>query len=215
MAKGQTNLFYDRFFCKFWNYAHSTICICTWRPVEKALLKTYNFVEYICIVCTVQKLGFHFAGIGGRDIMIVAPRVTVEFKCTGPGGESGRPTWFLNGGLAETDGGCYRSTFTRAEGLNYTSTLIINGNRTCNTFNIYCIIYKEARLYLHNTTLVVQGQWQSSFSKMYTSYRRVSKSRNEAKQATPTKLQIPRSGVATPRHTRACAHVKLAGARVM
>ena len=111
----------------------------------------------ICVVCTVQKLvDLIFAGIGGRDVIIVARGVTVEFTCTGPVDVS-QPSWVLNGKLAETDGGCYRSTFKEAEGSNYTSTLIINSNSTCNTFNIYCRIFKEVQLYLHNTTLVVQG----------------------------------------------------------
>ena len=94
-------------------------------------------------------------------MMMVAPGVTVRLNtCTGPAGQSTvEPTWFVNGEIAETEGDCYRSALRTAEGLNYTATLVINGNRTCDTFNVYCRIYKESQaLYLHNTSLTVQGK---------------------------------------------------------
>ena len=101
---------------------------------------------------------FRFRAGVGSDAMIVAPGVSVEFNnCTGPADGFFQPTWFVNGRVAATDGGCYRS---RLSGMDhYTATLVINGNHTCDTFNVYCRIYRESQdLYLHNTTLTVQGK---------------------------------------------------------
>ena len=94
-----------------------------------------------------------FAGISG-DVINVATGVSVEFACTGPD----PPTWFVNGRAAVTEGDCYRWRLIRSGEVNYTATLVINGNRTCDTFNVYCRIYSGPQvLYLHNTTLTVQG----------------------------------------------------------
>ena len=108
----------------------------------------YPYQEYLYI--------YFYAGICG-DALIVAPDVTVEFICTGPVIAS-LPTWFVNGRVAVTKGNCYRLTIRRAAGINATATLTINGNHNCDTFNIYCRIYRDSRfLYLHNTTLRIQG----------------------------------------------------------
>ena len=77
-----------------------------------------------------------FADISG-GVINVATGVSVKFACTGPD----PPTWFVNGRAAVTEEDCYRSTLRRTEGLNLTATLVINGNHTCNTFNVYCRIY--------------------------------------------------------------------------
>ena len=111
----------------------------------------------------ITNFGWHFvlhAGTVGYA-MIVAPGVTVTFTCTGPADQSTvEPTWFVNGEIAETEGDCYRSILRRAEGLIYTATLMINGNRTCDSFIIYCRIYRDSQfLYLHNATLTFQGKW--------------------------------------------------------
>ena len=99
----------------------------------------------------------HFTGISG-DVMTVAPDVTVEFTCSGPVSVI-QPTWFLNGTFVETEGNCYRSRLRRLRELNATATLTISGNYdTCGDFNIYCRIFRDSQfLYLHNTTLTVQG----------------------------------------------------------
>ena len=99
----------------------------------------------------------HFTGISG-DVMTVAPDVTVEFTCSGPVSVI-QPTWFLNGRFAETDGNCYRSRLRRLGELNATATLTISGNYdACDNFKIYCRIFRDSQfLYLHNTTLTVQG----------------------------------------------------------
>ena len=91
--------------------------------------------------------------------MTVAPDVTVKFTCSGPGSII-QPTWYLNGTFAETDGYCYRSRLRRLGELNATAILTISGNSdACGDFNIYCRIFSESQfLYLHNTTLIVQGQ---------------------------------------------------------
>ena len=99
----------------------------------------------------------YFAGISG-DVMTVAPDVTVEFTCSGPASVI-QPTWFLNGTFVETDGNCYRSRLRRLGELNGTATLTISGNYdACDNFKIYCRIFRDSQfLYLHNTTLTVQG----------------------------------------------------------
>ena len=98
------------------------------------------------------------AGTVSGDAMTVVPGVTVKFICTGPV-DPFQPTWFVNRKSAETDGSCYKSTISDAEGQNYTAILMINGNHTCDTFNVYCRIYSGPQaLYLHNITLTVQGK---------------------------------------------------------
>ena len=95
---------------------------------------------------------FYFAGIGGGPI-VVAPGVTVELICTGPD-----VVWYLNGRQALSYEDCYRLTVRGAGDRNVTGTLAINGNHTCDAFNVYCRIYRESQfLYIHNTTLIVQG----------------------------------------------------------
>ena len=84
---------------------------------------------------------------------MVAPGVTVELMCTGLA-----VLWYLNGRQTISDEDCYRLTSRRAGDRNVTATLAINGNHTCDAFNVYCRIYRESQfLYLHNTTLIVQG----------------------------------------------------------
>ena len=93
-------------------------------------------------------------------MMTVAPDVTVKFnRCTGLADLfTVQPTWFVNGKIAKTERDCYKSNIT-AEGRNYTATLTINGNHTCDTFNVYCRIYRESQaLYLYNTTVKFQGK---------------------------------------------------------
>ena len=90
--------------------------------------------------------------------MTVAPDVTIEFTCSGPVSII-QPTWFLNGVFTETEGYCYRSRLKTAGVPNATATLTINANDdTCDNFKIYCRIFRDSQfLYLHNTTLTVQG----------------------------------------------------------
>ena len=99
----------------------------------------------------------YFTGISG-DVMTVAPDVTVEFTCSGPASII-QPTWFLNGTFVESEGNCYRSRLRRLRELNTTATLTISGNNdACDNFKIYCRIFMDSQfLYLHNTTLTVQG----------------------------------------------------------
>ena len=101
---------------------------------------------YLC------KKKFYFAGIGGGPI-VVARGVTVELICTGPD-----VAWYLNGRQAFTNEDCYRLALRSVGDRNVTGTLAINGNHTCDAFNVYCRIYGESQfLYIHNTTLIVQG----------------------------------------------------------
>ena len=99
----------------------------------------------------------YFTGISG-DITTVAPDVTIEFTCSGPVSVI-QPTWFLNGTFVESEGNCYRSRLRRLGELNATAILTVSGNYdACRNVNIYCRIFRESRfLYLHNTTVTVQG----------------------------------------------------------
>ena len=107
---------------------------------------------------------FPFAGIGS-DI-ILAPGMTVQFTCTGPG----LPTWHVNGRVAVMGENCYRLAIRRAAGTNFiTAILTISGNHTCDIFNIYCgIVVSESQLlYPRNISqfsLIFQGLLQASFS---------------------------------------------------
>ena len=84
---------------------------------------------------------------------MVTPGVTVKLICTGP-----FVLWYLNGSQALSDEDCYRLAFRRAGEGNVTATLAINGNNTCGAYNVYCRIDRGSQfLYLHNTTLIVQG----------------------------------------------------------
>ena len=98
-----------------------------------------------------------FAGVSG-DVLIVSPGVTIELTCTGP-----TLNWFWNGRQAVTAGDCYESRLKTSEGQNTTATLTINGNHTCGTFNVYCIIHGSV-VGLHNRTLAFQGwsNWQDT-----------------------------------------------------
>ena len=98
-------------------------------------------------------------GAVGNVMLTVAPDVTVKFTCTGPADLFVvEPTWFVNGKTAVSYGDCYTLLRT-TEGRNYTATLTINGNHTCDTLNVYCRIYRESQaLYIHNTTLTFQGK---------------------------------------------------------
>ena len=91
--------------------------------------------------------------------------MTVQFTCTGPG----LPTWYVNGRITESKGNCYRLTIRRAAGMNVATILTINGNQTCDTFNVYCgIVVSESQLlYARNVSqfsLVFQGLLQTWFS---------------------------------------------------
>ena len=108
---------------------------------------------------------FSLTGIGADDI-ILAPGMTGQFTCTGPG----LPTWHVNGEVAETKGNCYRLTIRRAAGINTTAILTISGNHTCDTFNIYCTIQasESQLLYLRNVqfSLIFQGLLQTWFASL-------------------------------------------------
>ena len=97
--------------------------------------------------------------------MIIAPYVTAKFTCTGPYGEF-PPKWLLDGRGALTKGDCYNSTLTETGDRNATATLTIGGNYDgCGDFNIYCRIFIQSQfLYLHNTTLEMEGRLPSCYS---------------------------------------------------
>ena len=106
-------------------------------------------------------LQLYCTGFSGGAI-IVAHNVTVNFTCTAPNGRI-LPTWFVNGRTVLTNGYSYRSIINTGREL--TATLIIDGNHISDTLNIHCEVYMAERqefLPMHNTTLIIQGQLQSS-----------------------------------------------------
>ena len=108
-----------------------------------------------------------FTGIGADDL-ILALGMTVRFTCTGPGQ---LPTWHVNERVAESNGNCYRLTIRRAAGMNSSAILTINGNQTCDTFNIHCgIVVSESQLlYARNVSqfsLIFQGLLQTWFTSL-------------------------------------------------
>lgn len=106
-------------------------------------------------------LQLYCTGCSG-DAIIVAHNVTVNFTCTAPNGRI-LPTWFVNGRTVLTNGRGYRSIINTGREL--TATLIINGNHISDTLNIHCEVYMAERqefLPMHKTTLIIQGQLQSS-----------------------------------------------------
>ena len=63
------------------------------------------------------------------------------------------PVWVINGSSVPSEDG-YR--FTRDETTGQLiGILTINGNRTCGTFNVYCLLHN--RQTVHETTLTVEG----------------------------------------------------------
>ena len=103
---------------------------------------------------------YNFTGIGAGDI-VLTPGVTVRFTCTGPG--RGLPTWYVNGKFAAEGEAnqCYTLNFSGAKKLT-TAKLTINGNLTCDTFDIYCTIQVSELEFrnLHNISLGFQGLLQ-------------------------------------------------------
>jgi len=84
-----------------------------------------------------------------------AHNTTIELTCIDKANDPdiSPPHWVMNGSVALTEDG-YRSSRdedTRA----LIGTLTINGNNTCGTFNMYCILHNEQ--ILHSTTLIVEG----------------------------------------------------------
>ena len=100
------------------------------------------------------------------DATAIAAYATAEFTCTGPYGEF-PPKWLLDGKGALTVGVCHNSTLTETRDGNATATLIIlNNDSTCDAFNISCriFIWQSHFLYLHNTTLEMEGLLPSCHS---------------------------------------------------
>ena len=94
-----------------------------------------------------------FTGVGGNAVT-VAHNTTTTLTCSASG--SYTPRWFVNGTEVDTNGYRYKISTDSAD---KTATLTINGNRTCETLNIYCeVITTEQRFFTtHNTTLKFQG----------------------------------------------------------
>ena len=103
----------------------------------------------------------NFTGIGAENI-ILPPGLTVRFTCTGPP-ELSLPTWYINGDFAVEgeESQCYRLNFPE-DGNVTTATLTINGNLTCDTFDIYCAVEvsKSEFRNQHNISLEFQGLLQ-------------------------------------------------------
>ena len=104
--------------------------------------------------------------IAVTDATAIAPYATAEFTCTGPYSNF-PPRWLLDGKGALTAGECHNSTLTETGDGNATATLIIHStDSTCDAFNISCRIFigQSQFLYLHNTTLEMEGLLPSCHS---------------------------------------------------
>ena len=89
---------------------------------------------------------------GGNAVM-VAHNVTVEITCTGT---TLPPTWFVNGTVVGTRGYSYRSD---TNGMELTTTLMIDGNHACDPLNMVCKVLAEGGqlLFRHIDTLSFRG----------------------------------------------------------
>jgi len=91
----------------------------------------------------------------GADIphLRAAHNTTLEFVCIVRNGGRIPPLWFKNELLVPSDDGYSFRPDGDTGGL--IGILIINGNRTCGTFHIYCS--PDAEQIMHNTLLTVEG----------------------------------------------------------
>ena len=94
------------------------------------------------------------------NVVIVAHNTTINLTCTASGRHT--PDWFVNETAVVTNGDRYR--MRTSNGDDKTATLTINGNRTCETVNVYCEVYSTTEqrfVHMHNTTLRFQGSLDS------------------------------------------------------
>ena len=93
------------------------------------------------------------AGTGADGSMQAAHNTTVELTCITSDDDPTAPIWFIDEVQALSQDG-YRSSRDENTGK-LIGTLMINGNLTCGTFNVYCKL--ESRQIMHSTTLTVEG----------------------------------------------------------
>ena len=86
-------------------------------------------------------------------VVTVGHNTTVKLTCIDPNGALFPPAWIINGSSALTESG-YTSSRDENTG-ELIGTLIINGSRTCGTFNVYCSLHSGQ--IMHNTSLTVEG----------------------------------------------------------
>jgi len=82
-----------------------------------------------------------------------AHNTTVVLMCVDPSSGNFPPAWIKNGSVALTDDG-YTSSRDEDTG-ELIGTLTINGNHTCGTFYVYCVLHNGQ--ILHTTSLTVEG----------------------------------------------------------
>lgn len=87
-------------------------------------------------------------------VVNVAHNTTVKLMCADTAGFV--PTWFMNGSVVVGDDYSYSIDENSRV---VTGTLMIDGNRTCGIFNVYCRAHAHnGNLQnLYNTSLTVQG----------------------------------------------------------
>jgi len=98
---------------------------------------------------------FHICHTGTfADVTLnAAHNTTVELTCIDPNSVYFPPAWIKNGSVVLTDDG-YRAS--RGEGTGkLIGTLTIDGNRTCGTINVYCVL--NSGQIIQNTSLTVEG----------------------------------------------------------
>ena len=91
--------------------------------------------------------------------MNAAHNTTVVLTCVDPSSGNFPPAWIKNGSVALTDDG-YTSSRDKDTG-ELIGTLTINGNHTCGTFYVHCVL-RNGQI-LHNTSLTVEGELTHTF----------------------------------------------------
>jgi len=89
----------------------------------------------------------------GATAITAAHSATVNLTCIDPVGRNFPPAWIMDG-LATFPNDGYWSYRNETTG-ELIGILAINGNRTCGTFNVYCL--PNNGQIIHNTTLTVEG----------------------------------------------------------
>jgi len=93
-------------------------------------------------------------GIGADGSMKAAHNTTVKLTCTASDDYPIAPAWFMDGSFVPSEGG-YRSSIDEDTG-ELIGTLTINGNQTCGTFRVHCVLYPSEQI-MHSTMLTVEG----------------------------------------------------------
>lgn len=88
------------------------------------------------------------------NAITAAHNVTVEITCTST---TVLPTWYVNGTAVGGHGYSYRS-MSDFNGMELTTTLMIDGNHACDPLNMVCKVFAVGQLlFRHIDTVSFQG----------------------------------------------------------